>query len=353
MKELDIHSPCSGFAGGGVAEDLLFGVTNVSSTTMYRRRLIDSLHIVQQHNTKRVPASTASSFLHTFNTPDENFHASPTKSDSAPFAKLLSANRGEIATRINRAASELGISTAGIYSFEGSFHERGDFLLSALLILILCALLNSCFPDRFTQHRYKCDQAFELDSTRSPVAQYLDIPKIVDICVANKVEAVHPGYGFLSENQKFAQSLENKGIIFVGPTVENLQTFGDKTAARNIAVASQVPVVPGSQQAFASADEARNWIADPANKCSYPVIVKALMGGGGRGIRIVHTEAVLNEMFQQASNEAATAFGDGRCFVEKYVEQPRHIEVQCLGDGTGSVVHLVRSNFVCVNTCHC
>lgn len=204
--------------------------------------------------------------------------------------------------------------------------------------------LTALSLDRFTQHRYKCDQAFELDNTRSPVAQYLDIPTIVDICVANRVEAVHPGYGFLSENQQFAQSLEDKGIVFVGPTVHNLQTFGDKTAARNIAIESDVPVVPGSQQAFANADEARTWIADPANKCSYPVIVKALMGGGGRGIRIVRTEAVLNEMFQQASNEAATAFGDGRCFVEKYVEQPRHIEVQCLGDGTGNVVHLVRAS---------
>lgn len=196
------------------------------------------------------------------------------------------------------------------------------------------------FADRFQQHRYKCDQAFELDTAKSPVAQYLDIHKIVDICVKNRVEAVHPGYGFLSENEGFAQALEDKGIVFVGPTVENLRTFGDKTTARHMAIANHVPVVSGSKQAFATAQDAGEWIADPENQCAYPVIVKALMGGGGRGIRIVPTENSLEDMFQQASNEALNAFGDGRCFVEKYVDLPRHVEVQCLGDGTGNVVHL-------------
>jgi pyruvate carboxylase len=194
--------------------------------------------------------------------------------------------------------------------------------------------------DRFTQHRYKCDQAFELDASKSPVAQYLDIDKIVDICVNNKVEAVHPGYGLLAENEKFAAALEQKGVVFVGPTVKNLQVFGDKTAARNIAIKNGVPVVAGSKEAFKNVEEARQWIADPANKCEYPVIIKALMGGGGRGIRVVPTEPELEHFFQQASSEAQNAFGDGRCFVEKYVEQPRHIEVQCLGDGTGNVIHL-------------
>lgn len=179
-----------------------------------------------------------------------------------------------------------------------------------------------------------------MDFSKSPVAQYLDIQKIVDICVNNNVEAVHPGYGFLSENEGFANALERKGIIFVGPTVENLQTFGDKTAARRIAISNNVPVMAGSKDAFATAEEARLWITDPTNKCDYPIIVKALMGGGGRGIRIVLTDDNLDAMFYQASNEALNAFGDGRCFVEKYVQNPRHIEVQCLGDGTGNVVHL-------------
>ena len=196
------------------------------------------------------------------------------------------------------------------------------------------------YTDRFTQHRYKCDQAFALDVSKSPVAQYLDVDTIVDICLKNKVEAVHPGYGFLSENERFAQALERVGIVFVGPTVENLNVFGDKTAARNLAMASHVNVVPGSAQAFATHREAAAWIADPNNQCDYPVIVKALMGGGGRGIRMVPTASDLEALFNQASNEALNAFGDGRCFVEKYIEQPRHIEVQCLGDGTGAVVHV-------------
>mmetsp|Transcript_20320 Transcript_20320/g.43985 ORF Transcript_20320/g.43985 Transcript_20320/m.43985 type:complete len:1262 (-) Transcript_20320:124-3909(-) len=259
---------------------------------------------LQQHQVYR---------LHTFNTPDERPPSTEKLMDAArPFDKLLAANRGEIATRILRAATELGIPSAGIYSHE----------------------------DRFTQHRYKCDQAFQLDGAKPPVAQYLDIPNIVQICQQNGVQAVHPGYGFLSENEHFAKALTDAGITFVGPTVENLQTFGDKTAARKCAINAKVPVVAGSKEAFATADEAKEWIADPINQCDYPVIVKALMGGGGRGIRIVPTEADLPSMFAQASNEAATAFGDGRCFVEKYVEKPRHIEVQCLGDGTGNVVHL-------------
>lgn len=130
--------------------------------------------------------------------------------------------------------------------------------------------------DRFTQHRYKCDQAFELDASKSPVAQYLDIQRIVSICVQNQVQAVHPGYGLLSENEKFAQALEDNGITFVGPTVKNLQIFGDKTAARNIAIQNHVPVVAGSKEAFPTPEAASKWIDDPANNCGYPVIVKAL-----------------------------------------------------------------------------
>lgn len=196
------------------------------------------------------------------------------------------------------------------------------------------------FTDRLTQHRYKCDQSFELDSDKTPVAQYLDIPTIVNICLRNGVEAVHPGYGFLSENVGFAQALEDAGIVFVGPTVENLQVFGDKTAARLMAIANHIPVLPGSEDTFETPEEAAEWIDDPANKCSYPVILKALMGGGGRGIRVASDRGELVAKFEEAYNEAKLAFGDGRCFIEKYVTHPRHIEVQCLGDGLGNVVHL-------------
>ena len=147
-----------------------------------------------------------------------------------------------------------------------------------------------------------------MDANKSPVAQYLDIATIVDICVKNKVEAVHPGYGLLSENEKFAAALENAGIVFVGPTVENLRLFGDKTSARKVAIRNNVPVVAGSKDAFPTAEEAGKWIDDPVNQCHYPVIVKALMGGGGRGIRIVPNKEQLQNQFDQASNEALNAF---------------------------------------------
>jgi len=126
----------------------------------------------------------------------------------------------------------------------------------------------------------------------------------------------------------------------VGPTVENLQVFGDKTAARRMAIANHIPVLPGSENTFETPEEAAEWIDDPANKCSYPVIIKALMGGGGRGIRVAYDRGELVAKFGEAYNEAKLAFGDGRCFIEKYVTHPRHIEVQCLGDGLGNVVHL-------------
>jgi len=150
---------------------------------------------------------------------------------------------------------------------------------------------------------------------------------------------VHPGYGFLSENAGFAEKLEAAGVKFVGPTVDNLNTFGDKVSAKNLAIRASVPIILGSDDAFSTPSEASEWVAsNPA--LTYPVIVKAAMGGGGRGIRIVPTAQDMESMFRLASNEALNAFGDGRCFVEKYVDRPRHIEVQCLGDGTGNVIHL-------------
>jgi pyruvate carboxylase len=280
--------------------------------------------------------------FHTFHTPDDSLPKKKLTIEGTepPFGKLLAANRGEISTRITRAAAELGIATAGIYSHEGKHHRECVFVRIRPSVSCLTFQISLLSTDRFTQHRYKCDQAFELDNSKSPVGQYLDIKTIVDICVKNKVECVHPGYGLLSENEHFAQALEDAGIVFVGPTVQNLKTFGDKTAARRMAIANNVPVMAGSAEAFKTPAQAAAWIADPKNNCDYPVIVKALMGGGGRGIRIVPTYNDFEALFMQASNEAQNAFGDGRCFVEKYVIEPRHIEVQCLGDGTGNVIHL-------------
>jgi pyruvate carboxylase len=206
-----------------------------------------------------------------------------------------------------------------------------------IIMIIIIIIITTTVSDRFTQHRYKADQAFLLSKEKSPVGAYLDIDSIVQICKDNNVEAVHPGYGFLSENEKFAAALERNGIKFVGPTVENLQQFGDKTAAKELAIAMEVPVIAGSDDAFPSWVEARDWIKQ---NTTYPVIVKAAMGGGGRGIRVVPSEEDLEGQFIVASNEAKNAFGDGRCFIEKYVDKPRHIEVQCLGDGKGNVVHI-------------
>ncbi|CAK4806682.1 unnamed protein product [Aphanomyces euteiches] len=229
--------------------------------------------------------------------------------DLSNIRKLLAANRGEIATRIMRAGNELGIRTVGIFSAE----------------------------DRFTQHRYKADESFLVGKGKSPVGAYLDIDGIVKIAKDNHVDAIHPGYGFLSENVEFAKKCAANGITFVGPTPENLAMFGDKTAARAIAIKHNVPVVPGTEGPVSTLEEARAFIDSGVG---YPVIIKASMGGGGKGMRVVNSADELEPNFLRASSEALAAFGDGTVFIERYVYKPRHIEVQVLGDGKGKVVHL-------------
>jgi len=253
-------------------------------------------------------ASKASNLLVRHNYSPRTFSRSA-HGQKIPFKKILAANRGEIATRICRAGTELGINTVAIFSHE----------------------------DRFTQHRYKADQAFLVGKGKSPVAAYLDIASIISIATHNEVDAIHPGYGFLSERTDFASACEKAGVSFVGPSVDNLQTFGDKTAAREIAIKCGVPVVPGSDGAIKSVAEAREFINSGVG---YPVIVKAAMGGGGKGMRVINSEAELEEGFTRATSEAFAAFGDGSMFIERYVSKPRHIEVQMLGDGTGAAVHL-------------
>ena len=183
--------------------------------------------------------------------------ASSTRPGPKPFKKLLAANRGEIATRILRAGTELDLRTVAIYSQE----------------------------DRYTAHRYKADQAFRVGRGQTPVGAYLDIESIVRIAKHNDVDCVHPGYGLLSERTDFAAALEAEGIAFVGPTVAQLQTFGDKTAARTLATSVGVPLVPGTNHAVTTVAEARAWIEGPgeggAPPVGYPVIIKAAMGGGG------------------------------------------------------------------------
>jgi pyruvate carboxylase len=220
----------------------------------------------------------------------------------------MAANRSEIAIRIFRAATELDLRTIAIYSQE----------------------------DRLSLHRFKADEAYLVGEGRSPVQAYLDIEGIVARAAENKVDAIHPGYGFLSENPEFARACARAGIIFIGPTPELLEMLGDKTAARRLATAAGVPVLPGNDSSVSSFAEARKL----AQEIGYPVIIKAAMGGGGRGMRVVRQASDLEARLEEAQNEARSAFGDASVFLEKYIPRARHIEVQILGDHHGNLLHL-------------
>jgi pyruvate carboxylase len=222
--------------------------------------------------------------------------------------KLLVANRSEIAIRVFRTASELGIRTVAIYSHE----------------------------DRFALHRFKADEAYHVGKTGEPIRAYLDIPSIVALAERCGVDAVHPGYGFLSENPAFARAIRAAGLTFVGPRTEILEQLGDKVVARRIASQAGVPILPGTERAVTDDDAARQ----QADKLGYPVIVKAAMGGGGRGMRVALTPDALGDALEQARREAGTAFGIPDVFLEKYIARARHIEVQLIGDAHGGLVHL-------------
>jgi pyruvate carboxylase len=228
----------------------------------------------------------------------------PTK----PIRKLLAANRSEIAIRIFRAANELGLRTVAIYSYE----------------------------DRLALHRFKADEAYQVGIGKGPVEAYLDIDGIVALAKEKDVDAIHPGYGFLSENPALARACEKAGIKFVGPTPQLLELLGDKTAARRLAAEAGVPTLPGTPdpvKTLAAAQKA-------ANEIGYPVMVKAAMGGGGRGMRVVHNAQELERLLEEAQGEAKSAFGDGSVFLEKYLARARHLEVQILGDEHGELLHL-------------
>jgi len=221
--------------------------------------------------------------------------------------KLLIANRGEIACRIMRGAQALGIRTVAVCSD----------------------------ADSEALHTRTADEAVRIGGMTA-AESYLDVGKIIDACKQSGADALHPGYGFLSENSGFAAAVEEAGITFVGPPPEAIRLMGDKLEAKRIAAAAGVPVIPGRPEAMESADAA----AEAAADIGYPVLLKAQAGGGGRGMRIARDEAECRAGFEQAVREAEAAFADGRVFVEKYLERPRHIEVQILADGHGSVVHL-------------
>ena len=224
-----------------------------------------------------------------------------------PFKKILIANRGEIACRIMRTAKRMGIATVAVYSE----------------------------VDADARHVREADEAIAIGP--APSAQsYLDVKKIVAACRTSGAEAVHPGYGFLSENPALPRALVKAGIVFIGPDPAAMAAMGDKIAAKRIAVKAGVPTVPGELGVIKDAKAA---IA-VARRIKYPVMLKAAAGGGGKGMRVATSDAELTEAFQRASGEAKTAFGDARLFIEKYIEEPRHIEIQVLGDRRGNVVHL-------------
>lgn len=224
------------------------------------------------------------------------------------FKKLLVANRSEIATRVFRSAHELGIRTVAIFSYE----------------------------DRFALHRFKADEAYMVGRQGEPIKAYLDIPGIVRLAKEIGVDAIHPGYGFLSENATFARACAEAGIVFIGPRPDILDQLGDKVAARRIAKLAKVPILSGSDDPIKEIGTAKQI----AEKLGYPVMVKAAMGGGGRGMRPVTSPDQLEAAIDQASREAGTAFGVSDVFLEKLVRRAKHIEVQLIGDSHGNLVHL-------------
>ena len=224
-----------------------------------------------------------------------------------PIAKLLIANRGEIALRIHRACHEMGIKTVAVHST----------------------------ADADAMHVRLADEAICIGPPAA-VDSYLNIPNIISAAEISGADAIHPGYGFLSENTRFAEIVELHNIIFVGPKPEHIRTMGDKVEAKRTAGALGLPLVPGSDGAIADVDEAKRVAAG----IGYPVIIKAASGGGGRGMKVCQSEDQLETLMQQAGTEAKAAFGDATVYMEKYLGNPRHIEFQVFGDGNGNAIHL-------------
>ena len=192
------------------------------------------------------------------------------------------------------------------------------------------------FEDRKNPHRWCADQSFLLPASGTPVGAYLNIENLIKVAKDNGVDAIHPGYGFLSESAEFAQACADAGITFVGPRVEHLEIFGDKTKARELAINAGVSVVPGTDGAVTDLKDAEDFV----DKYGLPVMIKAAKGGGGKGMRVVRERKDLIPFFKAAASEALASFGDGSCFIERYVGAANHVEVQVIGDGKGNVVHL-------------
>ena len=240
--------------------------------------------------------------------PEFPFQATYAPQIMTTISKLLVANRSEIAIRVFRSATELGIPTVAIYSHE----------------------------DRYALHRFKADEAYKIGKKGEPIRAYLDIDSIVGLAKDVGADAIHPGYGFLSERAEFARACGAAGIKFVGPSVAALEGLGDKTSARAIAIKAGVPILGGTKGAVDDLQEAQA----AAEKVGFPVMIKASHGGGGRGMRVVREASEFAQAFESARNEALTAFGNAEVFIEKFIARAKHIEVQLLGDEHGNLVHL-------------
>lgn len=222
--------------------------------------------------------------------------------------KILVANRGEIAIRVLRACTEINVKTVAIFTYE----------------------------DRYSQHRYKADESYQIGNDNQPLKPYLDIEEIIGLAKEKNVDAIHPGYGFLSENSTFARRCAENGIIFIGPDPEVMDALGDKITAKKNAIKCGVPVIEGNKKKLTSLKVALS----EADGIGYPLMLKAASGGGGRGMRIVRASEDLEKHFDSARNESLNAFGDDTMFLEKYVENPKHIEVQIVADNHGTIRHL-------------
>ncbi|GAA4656658.1 acetyl/propionyl/methylcrotonyl-CoA carboxylase subunit alpha [Arthrobacter cryoconiti] len=221
------------------------------------------------------------------------------------FSKVLIANRGEIAVRVIRAARDEGIASVAVYAE----------------------------PDREALHVRMADEAFALGG-QTAAESYLDMDKVLDAAIASGADAIHPGYGFLSENAEFAQKVIDAGLVWIGPSPAAIAALGDKVQARHIAKKVGAPLVPGTKDPVQSTQE----VLDFADTHGLPLAIKAAYGGGGRGIKVVRTRAEIPELYESAVREAVAAFGRGECFVERFLDAPRHVETQCLADAAGNVV---------------
>ncbi|ACZ30043.1 Carbamoyl-phosphate synthase L chain ATP- binding protein [Xylanimonas cellulosilytica DSM 15894] len=222
-----------------------------------------------------------------------------------PITKVLIANRGEIAVRVARACADAGIASVAVYAD----------------------------PDRQALHVSVADEAFALGGVRAQET-YLDVAKLLDVAKRSGADAVHPGYGFLSENAAFAQAVIDAGLAWIGPPPAAIESLGDKVSARHIALRAGAPLVPGTPDPVSSADE----VVEFAKEHGLPVAIKAAFGGGGRGLKVARTFEEIEELYESAVREAVAAFGRGECFVERYLDRPRHVETQCLADAFGTVV---------------